>query len=290
MSDRPPRRPSPLPRALDDPPGQRFIGGRDLTAWPSLPGRAIVRFALRLRGWLAPHQVLAAILAVGLIVVALLVVAAAGVYDAVTESDGVAGLDQPVLRFAETLRSPLTNTLVGTYTLLGGAVLLPVLVAAAAIGMAVRWWRWTPIVLTAATAAGSLTLTGVGKAVVGRARPPVIDAVPPYELSASFPSGHSLNSAALATVLAYLLLRGEHSIHTRVLTVALAAAFTVGIGLSRVYLGAHWLTDVLVAWALGLAWATVVIIGHRLFLTLRRSTRTNDDAAEPNDNTDRTRE
>jgi hypothetical protein len=33
-----------------------------------------------------------------------------------------------------------------------------------------------------------------------------------------------------------------------------------------------------------------VIIGHRLFLTLRRSTRTNDDAAEPNDNTDRTRE
>jgi membrane-associated phospholipid phosphatase len=289
MSDRPPRRPSPLPRALDDPPGQRFIGGRDLTAWPSLPGRVIVRFALRLRGWLAPHQVLAAILAVGLIVVALLVVAAAGVYDAVTESDGVAGLDQPVLRFAETLRSPLTNTLVGTYTLLGGAVLLPVLVAAAAIGMAVRWRRWTPIVLTAATAAGSLTLTAVGKAVVGRARPPVIDAVPPYELSASFPSGHSLNSAALATVLAYLLLRGEHSIHTRVLTVALAAAFTVGIGLSRVYLGAHWLTDVLVAWALGLAWATVVIIGHRLFLTLRRSTRTND-AAEPNDNTDRTRE
>ena len=121
MSDRPPPRPSPLPRALDDPPGQRFIGGRDLTAWPSIPGRVIVRFALRLRGWLAPHQVLAAILAVGLIVVALLVVAAAGVYDAVTESDGVAGLDQPVLRFAETLRSPLTNTLVGTYTLLGGA-------------------------------------------------------------------------------------------------------------------------------------------------------------------------
>ena len=233
MSDRPPPRPSPLSRALDDPPGQRFIGRRDLTAWPSIPGRASVRFTLRLRGWLAPHQVLAAILAVGLIVVALLVVAAAAVYDAVTESDGVAGLDQPVLRFAETLRSPLTNTLVGTYTLLGGAVLLPVLVTAAAIGMAVRWRRWTPIVLTTATAtaAGSLTLTGVGKAVVGRARPSFINAVPPYEVSASFPSGHSLNSAALAIVMAYLLLRGERSNRTRLLTVALAAAFTAGIGL-----------------------------------------------------------
>ena len=161
-------------------------------------------------------------------------------------------------------------------------MLLPVLVAAAAIGMAVRWRRWTPIVLTAATAAGSLTFTVVGKAVVRRARPPFIDAVPPYGSSAWFPSGHSLNSAALATVVAYLLLRGERSNGTRVLTVALAAAFTLGIGLSR-GLSRRALADRRPG-GLGArcsAWSTVVIIGHRLFLTLRRSTRAND-AAEPN--------
>ncbi len=45
------------------------------------------------------------------------------------------------------------------------------------------------------------------------------------------------------------------------------------MGLSRVYLGHHWLTDVLVAWSLALAWLGVVITAHRLFITVRRNRR-----------------
>jgi membrane-associated phospholipid phosphatase len=52
------------------------------------------------------------------------------------------------------------------------------------------------------------------------------------------------------------------------------------MGLSRVYLGHHWLTDVLVAWALGLGWLTVVITAHRLLLTLRKPA-TPDTAGPP---------
>jgi membrane-associated phospholipid phosphatase len=43
------------------------------------------------------------------------------------------------------------------------------------------------------------------------------------------------------------------------------------MGLSRVFLGHHWLTDVIFAWLLGAAWLALVITSHRLFLTIRRA-------------------
>jgi undecaprenyl-diphosphatase len=89
---------------------------------------------------------------------------------------------------------------------------------------------------------------------IGRTRPALTDAIPPYEHSASFPSGHALNSVVIAGVVAYLVILRLKSPRSRLLTVILAAAFALTMGLSRVYLGHHWLTDVLAAWALGAAW------------------------------------
>lgn len=199
----------------------------------------------------------------------LLVAGAAAVYEAVTESDGVALFDQPALRTAIALRTPAIDTAVGAYTQLGEAVLVTLLATAVAVGLSLRWRSWTPVVLVAATAAGSLTLTVVGKAVVDRARPPLTDAVPPYELSTSFPSGHSLNSMAMAGIVCYLIYCGQRRAWSRTLTVAAGALFVITIGLSRIYLGHHWLTDVLAAWALGLAWVTTVVVAHRVFVIMR---------------------
>ncbi|MGQ7352289.1 phosphatase PAP2 family protein [Quadrisphaera oryzae] len=259
-----------LDELLDDGRQDDFVGGRDLTHWPTAAGRALHAAAVRARRWLAPREVWALTLVVGLVVTAAFTAAAAGVYDAVVEGDGVTGLDQPALQLALQHRSPGLDTAVTFYTDIGGPVGMPLLAAATAAALAIAWRRWTPVTLLVTTMLGSLALTMAGKASVGRARPPLADAVPPYEHSFSFPSGHTLNATAFAGIVAYLLLRRLRAAWARRLVVVVAVLFAVTIGLSRIFLGHHWFTDVLVAWVLGLAWLGVVITGHRLYLTLRR--------------------
>ena len=223
----------------------------------------------RLAQWTSPHAALLITLGLGLIPAVLLTLGSAEVYESVVESNGVARLDQPALGAALALRSPGLNTLVTAFTNLAGTVGMPLLAGGATLIMALRWRSWTPVLLMASAAAGSLLMTVAGKDLIGRARPPLADAVPPYEYSASFPSGHSLNSVVLAGMVAYLVVLHLRTRRAKILTVAAAALFALGVGLSRVYLGHHWFTDVLVAWLLGLAWLAVVITAHRLLHSRR---------------------
>jgi undecaprenyl-diphosphatase len=209
--------------------------------------------------------------ALGFVACCVFAALAAQVYDAATESDGIAGLDQPALRTALDLRTPALTVAVARFTDLGGTLGMTLLATAAALLLAVRSRSVEPLVLTALTAAGSVSMTVIGKAVVGRGRPPFVDAVPPFQSSFSFPSGHSLNSMALAGVLAYLAARRCQRRWARVAVLAAAFAFAVAMGLSRVYLGHHWLTDVVGAWALALAWLAVVLTAHQLYLWAGRS-------------------
>lgn len=256
-------------RPTDD----EHVGHRDLAAWPTAVGRRTAHAAARLAAWVQPHGVALITLAVGLAVLALCTWGAEEVYDQVSDAQGLAGLDHPVLEAAMAMRTPGLTRVVQVYTDIGGPVGMPVLATVVLALLAWRWRAWDPILLGLATAAGSLTMTVVGKAVVGRVRPPLVDAVPPYEQSFSFPSGHSLNALALAGITAYVVVRRLRTRRARVSTVALAAAFGVTMGLTRVYLGHHWLTDVLVAWVLAVGWLAVVITAHRLFLTTRRHVR-----------------
>lgn len=233
------------------------------------PTDRLTRHLSRMAQVLGTHGLLLVTLAAGLVPALLLALVAGGVYEAVAEEDGVAALDHPVLAAAKSMRSPRLDTALTWFTNLGGTVGLPLL-AAVAVALLCRWQRsWTPLILTASAAAGSLLMTVAGKALVGRSRPPLSDAVPPYEYSDSFPSGHSLNSMVVAGTIAYLLVVYLGSRRARIITVLTAAVFVVAMGLSRVYLGHHWLTDVLVAWSLGLAWLAILITVHRL-LRVRR--------------------
>ncbi|MFJ5956909.1 phosphatase PAP2 family protein [Paenarthrobacter sp. NPDC092416] len=247
----------------------RFVGGQDLTRWKSPVGRFLASLVQRITSLLGPYGALIFTLAVGLVVAVSLAAVFDEVYESVIEADGVAGLDHPVLDAAKSVRSPALDVIVTAYTNVGGGIGMPIIAVGIMIALAWKRRSWTPVILMVVAGGGSLLMTVVGKPLFGRTRPDLADAIPPYEHSASFPSGHSLNSIVVAGIVAYLIILRLKTNKARVITVLTAGVFAATMGLSRVYLGHHWLTDVLAAWALGIAWLALVITAHRLYLTVR---------------------
>lgn len=220
-----------------------------------------------------PYPVMVLTLLLGAALAIALTAVCVTIYEVVAEADGAAWLDHPVLDWAVAARTPGLNTVVTAFTDLGGPVGMTILAAIATVALA-GWLRsWTPAVLMMAGVGGSLTMTIVGKSLVGRIRPPLADAVPPFETSPSFPSGHALNATVVAGVVVYLLVRAQRRLAARLLTLGAAILFAVSMGLSRVFLGHHWLTDVLMAWTLALAWLCLIIMAHRLSLMIHTARR-----------------
>lgn len=260
-----PRHPALSPGRSED-----SIGERDLGIWRTPVGRWLARVAASIgaRVGLGPAVVL--VLALGTVVTGAFSMVAEEVYDAVAEKDGIALLDQPALDAAVSVRSPGLDHAATVFTDIGGPTWMPVVSAVLAIGLALLWRTWLPILLTLVATAGSLAMTVAGKNLVGRVRPPLSEAVPPFEHSPSFPSGHTLNTTVVLGVLAYVALTRLSGSTGRAWVVGAALAWTFAMGLSRVYLGHHWLSDVAMGWMLGLAWVGALVTTHRAWITARR--------------------
>lgn len=111
----------------------------------------------------------------------------------------------------------------------------------------------TCVVLLAVIAGGLLLSLGL-KAAFDRPRP---DLVPhgSHVYTMSFPSGHAMLSAVTYMTLGAMLARVQERLRLRIYVLAVAAALTVLVGASRVYLGVHWPSDVLAGWAIGCTFA-----------------------------------
>ena len=102
--------------------------------------------------------------------------------------------------------------------------------------------------------AGSLILNSALKEVFGRARPDVVPALVDV-LTYSYPSGHALLSSAIYISFAAIIAELAASHWTRAYIVACAFLLAGLVGISRVYLGVHYPSDVLAGWAIGSSWA-----------------------------------
>jgi undecaprenyl-diphosphatase len=211
--------------------------------------------AIRALAWLGRHE-LAILLAIGGL--------AAGVWlfavlaDEVMEG-GTQKLDRKLLLAfrqpgdLQPLGSPAIQDAARDITALGGVTVLGLLTVSVGLFLALDGKKNMALFVCGSVVSGLLA-SALLKDLFGRPRP---DLVPyaAYASHSSFPSGHSMMSAITYLVLGALLARSQEGKLLKAYFLLMAALITLLVGISRVYLGVHWPTDVLAGWTAGAVWA-----------------------------------
>jgi undecaprenyl-diphosphatase len=145
----------------------------------------------------------------------------------------------------------------------------------AAVLAAQKRWRWLLYLLVTVTGGGILNIEL--KHYFQRARPAVAEMLRRAH-GYSFPSGHAMGATVVFGALSYLAFRT--AVHWRWKTASLAFGLTMvlAVALSRVYLGAHWISDVAAGMACGGTWVAVTTVAYE---TLRRIRRLRSVARTP---------
>lgn len=181
------------------------------------------------------------------------------ILDGVVDKDDLTVIDRPVLDWLGGHRSATLTGVVTAVTNLGGAVFLTPAVAITAIVVARRLRSWRPIWISALTLGGVQLLVFSIKVFIARPRPdPTIPEV--FARGFSFPSGHAASSLVGYVTIAWLICMVTPRGTLRATVWLTAALLTFAIGLSRVYLGVHYPTDVVAGWILGITWLTTVVV------------------------------
>ncbi|HEX8272342.1 MAG TPA: phosphatase PAP2 family protein [Longimicrobiaceae bacterium] len=210
----------------------------------------------RVRGF---HAAVGAFLAIGLVVAVGAVAGFAAVAEEVMEGETRA-FDVAVLRWMERQHTPQFDVWALEVTSLGSGLVVAMTVAISSVFLWVTRHRYSVALLWVALL-GSGLITRTLKTVFDRPRPDVFPWQAHYVDHGSFPSGHATTSMVVYLTLAYLVGRLADTRRLRALTLLVAAVLIALIGLSRLYLGVHYPSDVIAGYAVGFAWATFCALG-----------------------------
>lgn len=236
--------------------------GRKLGRSLEMPPFAILadraaRSAMRL--WRVARAELGVVVALGIVwggVAAFIEIA-----DDMTEADGQA-FDAAILAWTRPHADPSDaigpdwlQTAMLDVTSLGGLAVLGLFALVAVGFLLIQRKPWSAVMLALALG-GGLLLSEIMKGNFERGRPPEIHQAV-ETINASFPSGHALLATVFYLTLGVMLERAFARRRLKVYVLGVAVVLALLVGVSRVYLAAHWASDVMGGWALGAAWAMV---------------------------------
>ncbi|MBF6214922.1 phosphatase PAP2 family protein [Nocardia puris] len=175
----------------------------------------------------------------------------------VVAGSGLAAADPDVAQWVVVRRNGTLTTLAAAVSDLGSTLAMTIVVIVTC-GVLLYWRDQLGAVLVATAGIGAGLIVTIGKRVIGRERPPVAERLA-VESSLSYPSGHSAGSFAVIGIVAIVLIPLLSRAAARIAAAVLAALFVFSVGLSRVYLGMHWLTDVLAGWSVAALWLLLCV-------------------------------
>jgi undecaprenyl-diphosphatase len=143
-----------------------------------------------------------------------------------------------------------------------GGFTLQWLLGAAALGFLIYVRRRAEAAWLGFSIVGASVLDTAFKLSLNRPRPELVPHLAKVS-NASFPSGHAMISAAIYFTVAAMLAETQSRTAVRAYLMALAGVLVVLIGVSRIYLGVHWPSDVMAGWCLGSVWALVAFAANR---------------------------
>lgn len=196
----------------------------------------------------------------GVLIVTALLWAFGAIVDAVGEKGAMVNLDVVVADWLQSHGSEAGESIFSLVSWIGAPVLAAVLVIVMVAFAIKRDWVRTTAVASAGV--GGALLSYAMKALFHRGRPDFATEFI-HGTSWSFPSGHAMDSLAGYGVLAYLLLEVTHEKGRRRAIIATTIVLVGAIGFSRLYLGVHYLSDVVGGYIAGAVWLLVCIVGYR---------------------------
>ena len=194
---------------------------------------------------------------IGLAAVAISVWIFGSVLQDVLAHEEVALFDGPIVSFIATHRLGWVTEAMEGVTYIGSGLFLTAMTGAAGLMLRYRTGSWRPFLLLTVAVLGAMLLDLVTRFAVARPRPPAVWMAMPVT-GFGFPSGHSTESTAACGAIAYLIAQTQKEWPAKVASLTIGALIAFLVGVSRVYLGVHWPTDVIAGWALGCAWLAIV--------------------------------